>query len=435
MQTTQTSQSAQTVPTSQSAQTAHWLADALAVRAGCVDRSVIDAALVGISRLIAVLESQRLVCASALRQLSPVPQRDLAVGPWLDGRDASSVLDRAGVAQRVPAFGAALALGELSAAHLDRLGGAIRRLGHAQRGRFVQRADELVDVARDTTPAEFATHLRQVERELDADDGMAMLARQQAGVRLRTWVGPDDGMHYWQLAMDPETAVSATSRLGAAADALFHAGGMPAGAPIDLRERESFLRGHALIGLITGPGGRHGGGRPEYIIVEDRRYRDGPRIDPGIPVELPGSVVAAMRARARQVTVVLDGGSVVGAPGVLNLGRTARLARPAQRRVLRACYATCAVPGCTVPFGDCTIHHVTWWRWGGLTNLDNLVPVCWSHHAQMHSGQWRVTLAADRAITIHLPDGTTLCGTANRHMSAEVSERIGRAHGSHGPAP
>lgn len=308
MQTTQTSQSAQTVPTSQSAQTAHWLADALAVRAGCVDRSVIDAALVGISRLIAVLESQRLVCASALRQLSPVPQRDLAVGPWLDGRDASSVLDRAGVAQRVPAFGAALALGELSAAHLDRLGGAIRRLGHAQRGRFVQRADELVDVARDTTPAEFATHLRQVERELDADDGMAMLARQQAGVRLRTWVGPDDGMHYWQLAMDPETAVSATSRLGVAADALFHAGGMPAGAPIDLRERESFLRGHALIGLITGHGGSHGGGRPEYIIVEDRRYRDGPRIDPGIPVELPGSVVAAMRARARQVTVVLDGG-------------------------------------------------------------------------------------------------------------------------------
>ena len=91
MQTTQTSQSAQTAPTSQGAQTAHWLADALAVRAGCVDRSVIDAALVGISRLIAVLESQRLVCASALRQLSPVPQRDLAVGPWLDGRDASGV--------------------------------------------------------------------------------------------------------------------------------------------------------------------------------------------------------------------------------------------------------------------------------------------------------------------------------------------------------
>lgn len=45
MQTTQTSQSAQTAPTSQGAQTAHWLADALAVRAGCVDRSVIDAAL------------------------------------------------------------------------------------------------------------------------------------------------------------------------------------------------------------------------------------------------------------------------------------------------------------------------------------------------------------------------------------------------------
>lgn len=390
------------------------LVTALAVRHGCAERQAIDAAMISISRLMAVLESQRMVCAAALRHLSPTPQTELATVSGIDRRDAASTLDRAEVAGRVPAFRDALADGAVSAGHVDRLGGALRRLDPQRRNRLLEHAEELVAVAERTSPEEFATHLRGVERELHADGGETRLARQKADVRLRTWVGQDNGMHYWQLTMDPETALRATGRLRAAAEAVFHGGAMPAEAPIELRERESFLRAHALIGLITGQGRAAGVGRPEYIIVEDRRHADGHHIDLGIDTELPLSVVAGLRAGARQVTVELDGAGVVAAPGALNLGRSARVASPAQRRVLRALYATCAVPGCAVRVGECTAHHVVWWRHGGRTDLDNLLPVCWRHHHDLHEGGWAAVLHPGRRLVITLPSGAVLEALANR---------------------
>ncbi len=317
--------------------------------------------MISISRLIAVLESQRMVCAAALRHLSATPQTELATVSGIDRRDAASTLDRAKVAGRVPALRDALADGAVSAGHVDRLGGALRRLDPQRQNRLLERAEELVAVAERTSPEEFATHLRGVERELHADGGETRLARQKADVRLRTW-----------------------------------------------------SRAHALIGLITTQGDAAGVGRPEYIIVEDRRHVDGHHIDLGVDTELPLSVVAGLRARARQVTVELDGARVVGAPGSMNLGRTSRLASPAKRRVLRALYATCAVPGCAVRVGECTAHHVLWWRHGGRTDLDNLLPVCWRHHHDLHEGGWAAVLHPGRRLVITLPSGAVLESLANR---------------------
>jgi len=117
-------------------------------------------------------------------------------------------------------------------------------------------------------------------------------------------------------------------------------------------------------------------------------------------------------------TVVVRNGVVLHAPGQLNLGRTTRLASRAQRRALRAMYSTCAVPGCEVRFNRCKIHHIEWWRHGGRTDLDNLLPVCTHHHSLIHDAGFEVSLGPNRELTIRFPDGTVRNTGPPRRMAA-----------------
>jgi hypothetical protein len=69
-------------------------------------------------------------------------------------------------------------------------------------------------------------------------------------------------------------------------------------------------------------------------------------------------------------------------------------------------YRTCAHPHCDVAFDHCQIHHVTPWEQLGLTDLENLLPLCSKHHHLVHEGRWQLTLQPDRTITLQRPDGT-----------------------------
>ena len=89
---------------------------------------------------------------------------------------------------------------------------------------------------------------------------------------------------------------------------------------------------------------------------------------------------------------------VLGGDGrVVDVGRARRLATADQRRALRATHQTCAAPDCPVRFGDCDIHHLTEWRDGGATDLDNLIPLCSNHHHFIHEGRWRPPARAPAA--------------------------------------
>jgi hypothetical protein len=145
------------------------------------------------------------------------------------------------------------------------------------------------------------------------------------------------------------------------------------------------------------------------VVVVDASQSDGsggPLVDWGMPVEIRRRVLAELAGTADVHAVVVRNGAVLHAPGELDLGRTTRLANAAQRRALRAMYATCAIPGCSVRFDRCRIHHVIWCRHGGRTDLANLLPICAQHHGRVHAQGWQPALGPNRELTITLPDGT-----------------------------
>ena len=144
----------------------------------------------------------------------------------------------------------------------------------------------------------------------------------------------------------------------------------------------------------------------------------GPTVEWGIPVEIPASVLADLAGGQRIPAVIVRGGLVLHAPGQLDLGRTTRVANRAQRRALRAWYPTCAVPGCPVHYDRCKVHHVSWWRNGGRTDLANLVLVCEHHHHKIHDEGWTIEVAADRTLTLRLPDGQVLTTGPPRRQAA-----------------
>jgi hypothetical protein len=129
-------------------------------------------------------------------------------------------------------------------------------------------------------------------------------------------------------------------------------------------------------------------------------------VDWSIPVQLPARVIAELARDADVHAVVVRNGVVLYAPGELNLGRDSRLASRDQRRALRALYTGCAIPGCTVGYDRCKLHHVIWWRHDGRTDLDNLLPVCTHHHTRIHHDGWIIELGPNRELTLRLPDGT-----------------------------
>ena len=159
--------------------------------------------------------------------------------------------------------------------------------------------------------------------------------------------------------------------------------------------------------LDAGIGSRPGRGEFVAVIDADAPHQPGPVAEFAIPVQLPARVIAELADDADITAVVVRNGVVLHAPGELNLDRTTRLANRAQRRALRALYSCCAIPGCTVAYDRCKLHHIIWWTNDGPTDLDNLLPVCSVHHSNIHHDDWTIELGPNRELTLTLPDGTT----------------------------
>ena len=75
--------------------------------------------------------------------------------------------------------------------------------------------------------------------------------------------------------------------------------------------------------------------------------------------------------------------------GPVNLYRVERFANQKQRDLVRATMPVCTVPDCRHGADSCELHHVTAWKHGGETNIDNLAPLCRYHNRINDDDPWR----------------------------------------------
>jgi hypothetical protein len=113
-------------------------------------------------------------------------------------------------------------------------------------------------------------------------------------------------------------------------------------------------------------------------------------VDPAVFTEtcqpIPRSVLDRLSCDA-EVTRIIFGPD--GA--VLDVGRTARIVSPEQRRAVIARDKTCRGPGCHAPPALCEVHHLIPWSQGGVTSVENSGLLCWHHHDWLHANHLTLT--------------------------------------------
>jgi hypothetical protein len=318
------------------------------------------------------------------------------------GRDARSADDREKVCTALPNFEGALASGSVSAGHVDAIAGAVRGMDPVTAAEFFTHRDELLDRARALGVDAFGQNCRELARlvlaEQAAGSELSELERQRQASKVTRWSDKVTGMRKTLLELDPER------------DQILWAA--VSGALKKLRQRPEHAKTpwHQLQveAVIAACSGGDGGERvPSLIALCDlETLRNGIHANSVCETEdatpLPVEVVRRLACEADIIPVVLNSRGEA-----LAVGRTQRLATPAQRAALRAMHRTCIGATCTVPFDACQIHHVIPWEHGGATDLSNLAPLCTRDHHLVHEGGWTLTMTPNRVATWTRPDGTT----------------------------
>ena len=407
------------------------------------DSAEIRAAMVATRQITAWADAQNAALIAQLAAVESFPEAVIAEVSKGSLSDAAKVKERADTLDAVPTVASALEGGSITVGHVDAITRGSQRLEPEQREEFIERAASLVDVAVAGTVADYTRRLNLEIKRMQSDDGEERLTRQRRNARLNTWTD-NEGMWNLRGRFDPVTGIRLASRLDDAVGVLF-AEQTPELCPSDPVEKDKFLRAHALDRLLTGAtmtadGGSSDGDDRSPIPISTGNTRqaavlavidvDAPAVcscgaastastvEWPIPVEVPHRVLAELAADADVIGVVVRNGVVLHAPGEMNLGRSTRLASRHQRRALRGLYRGCAVPGCSVGFDRCKIHHVVWWRHNGRTDLSNLLPVCSNHHSRLHTDGWVVELGPNRELTMTLPGGRVMSTGPPRRNAA-----------------
>ena len=180
-----------------------------------------------LTRVIAWAEATKITVASRLAELavaSPAmfPEDVVAKTTRVSLGQAMQPFKRAAAIEALPAFGAALADGAVSATHVDIIANAITKLNPAERARFAERSEFLSGVAQRSTPGEFARTVRTEILRCQHGDGLDTLRRQKKATYLKSWVDKVTGMWCLHGEFDPETGARIHTRLTRTIEKLFH---------------------------------------------------------------------------------------------------------------------------------------------------------------------------------------------------------------------
>ena len=310
-------------------------------------------------------------------------------------RNNARVAERAETIEAAPELGDALGSGDIGADQVDSVTRAAKTLPEDKRQALFGQGSELAEAASKMPADAFNTHCRNVARGLLDDEGEATLAKQKAATGFRKWIRKD-GMHIVNGEFDPETGAA----LFAGVDAEVATLAAQTKAP-----KNDHTAAHALAGLVSrGLGAGPNTTTAEVVLIDVETLESG--LHPNSICETAsGQPLPPETVRRIGCDAVYMPTRVTTKGVALKLGRQYRTANRAQRRALRAMYPTCAWHGCDRQFDWCQIHHIVPWEQGGVTDLDNLVPLCAKHHHLVHEGAWSIKLNTDRTLAIRQPDG------------------------------
>ena len=337
--------------------------------------------------------------------------------------DARSRVRTAAAVGAMPVVQDAVEEGRISAANARRLADALDKTSAGE----VEADGELLAKAESLPAERFAKEAKRWTAERQADGGEAEFRRLRARRAVRVWDG-DDGMVHLYGQFDPVSGRRIRSRLDKEAHRLLdadnkqaHGGGAGNNSARGLFDGdENRVRGGAgkRRARAGGGGGRSlqqcmadafenmtagiaGGGKPYADIALVAR------LDPeteklmastGDGDPLPAGVIERLAGESSWFGLVL---SAKGVP--IWKGRNIRRATESQFQALMALYGGCA--GCGEPDENKVhAHHMDPFAWGGRTDLDNLMPLCWGCHARIHDHGWQVVAAGDSKHTIRPPD-------------------------------
>jgi len=317
----------------------------------------------------------------------------------VSGSQARKDTNRARLVDEIPSLGDALDEGTIGGEHLDAISNAAKGFDDDARPLFDAAASDLVSGS-DNTPVD--TFKKQVQRLADQvknDHGLEKARSQRSRAGVTTWKDRD-GMGHLKGIFDPEwfeSIVNAMQREAAAMAAAAKNSGEPV-------ERGPHLDAAALVELVQHGNGSKG--RAEVtVFVDADSLANGPHDHTvretrnGTPLSFDTIERLCCDALIRRVVIDAAG-------NVIDVGRRSRTATDAQWAALNAMYSSCAWADCDRPVSWCQAHHIHQWEHGGLTDLDNLLPLCSKHHHAVHEGGYTIKLLPDRTLRIFQPNGT-----------------------------
>jgi Domain of unknown function (DUF222) len=351
-------------------------------------------------------EAELLAEVERRRGVQPSGYRDAAA--WLrnaTGVAAATARSRVAVARtlaKLPLVASALGAGQVGWDHA-------RTLAEVDRGRHRDRlADEEWTLAADamaTSADQFRDRVAGWVRDLDdqADAGRTPHERQRRRRRLRFWT-TREGMRAGRFELDDEAFPLVHDCLRDLVNEEHRAERGLCLPPEQLRTTEQRWA-DALVEMARRSRGadvttKHKA-RPTILAITDidrlwdqLKVRGWCQLSDG--TKLTARQLRRLACQADIIPMVLDTDGTV-----LDMGRRARLATYDQRLALRVMHHSCAVKGCDIRFDWCEIHHLRPWDNLGLTNLDNLVPLCTYHHHLIHNLDLEPKLESDRSTRIN----------------------------------
>jgi hypothetical protein len=285
---------------------------------------------------------------------------------------ARDLIRAARLVQGNQATGKALAVGDVSVAHVQVAARAARHVEDL----YAEHEDVILDAARIVSAEDFRTvmsHWRsQAEHLVGREPAAARFARRHLHVSQVMEMARIDG---W---VDAETG----ARFATALDAL------ESPDPIDGPEPPRSLgqrRADALATLVAGD--RQARAEIAFVVDVDTAQGRFPadltharcELLGGDPIDPETLLRVACDAAISRVLTN-------GASTILDLGRSTPVVSPALRKALAIRDRGCVEPGCTAPPEWCDAHHKLHWIHGGPTDLANLELRCRRHHIKAHQG-------------------------------------------------